>query len=245
MDLSDVKFQDTYVEAGCNVTSAVTGLPAGVTPVWLEVPDELSGDLVVTRIRVGHKCQLNSTGAVPLELFSRGAPRDELLVDPVDLHTGILDVSVSNLSSEKRLFSCRLVLSDDSTRLARYRRASLVGLGASKISPLGSLNVIVQPQAPLDPDRLFVPRGVLDRVDVEGVEAHKWSDERGADGLLDSTSPEYCRRSNLEKDGIFHLDRLRSVGPGECLVVKFRNRTSSEVLVRGAILGGRPLPSFP
>jgi hypothetical protein len=241
MDLSDVKFRDSYVEAGCSVTSAVMDLPAGVTPVWLEVPDELSGDLVVTRFRVGHECQLASTEAVPLELFSRGAPRDELLMDPVDLYSGRVEVSVSNLSSEKRLFSCRLVLSDDSTRLARYRRARLVGLGVTRISPLGSLSVVVQPQAPLDPDRLFVPRSVLDRVDVEGVEVHRWSDEGGADELLDSASPEYLRRSNLEGDGLFRLSRLRSVGPGECLVVKFRNRTDSEVLVRGAVLGGVPV----
>jgi hypothetical protein len=245
MNLSDVNFQECYVEAGCDVTSAVTGLPAGVTPVWLEVPDELSGDLVVTRIRVGRNCQLNSTGAVPLELFSRAAPRDELLMDPVDLYSGSLDVSVSNLSSERRLFSCRLVLSDDSTRLARYQRARLVGLGASRVSPLGTLNVIVQPQASLVPDRLFVPSSVLDKVDVEGVDVHRWFEGQGPHERLDSASPEYFARSNLERDGLFHLSRIRSVGPEACLVVRFKNRTDAEVLVTGAILGGSPFPSLP
>jgi hypothetical protein len=252
MNLSDVRFKEVLVAAGCSARLKLTDLPVGATPVWFEVPDEVADDFAVADVWVGLDSQLVSTGSVPASLFARGAPRDELLMDSIAtshnyLSTDVahLSIDVTNLSSKSLPFTCRATFSDDSARLARYRRARLAGLGVSRVSPLGSLVVAVQPMVPMAPDRLFVPRRVLEHVDVEGLDVCSWSDWRssvGRYGVVDSVPSECLRRSSLEEDGVFHLGRLRRVGPGECFIARFKNRTNAFVNVCGAILGGVPLP---
>lgn len=241
MDLRDVSFMESVVEPGCSVQLTMLDLPAGAVPTWLEVPDELADHFVVTDLRVGLDSQLCSTGAVPAALFARGAPRDELLLDPVRSPRDSLSVAVTNLGPGRMAFSCRPIFSDDS-RLARYGRARVVGLGVSWIAPLGSMNVNVEPQRRFVPDRLFVPRSVLERVDVEGVDVFNFDLDKGSYDLVETVSPGQLTRESLLGDGLFHLSPGRSVGPRECLTVRFRNRTDAPVDVLGVVLGADPLP---
>jgi len=244
MDLRELSFREVVVGDGCSASITINDLPVGATPVWFEIPDELAGHMLITDVKVGRDSQFGSTAAVPGALFARRSPRDEFLMDTVKSPDNSLSISVSNLGRDPLPFLCRPVFSDDSTRLARYRRARLVGLGAARISPFGSLVVNVQPSVALDPDRIFVPREILGYVDVESIEVHRWRDGEGPAELLDFAPAEQLRREHLEGDGIFRLSMLRSVGPGECFAVRFKNRTETEVVVTGAILGGRPLPKF-
>jgi hypothetical protein len=241
MDLSDLSFKELVIDAGCSGTFKISDLPAGAVPVWFDVPDELADSFVFTRVLVGLNSQLSSTAAVPAALFARGAPLDELLVDSVRTPHRSLEISVTNLSSRPMPFACSPIFSDEDSRLARYRRARVVGLGVSTIAPLGNLNVVVEPQLRFVPDRLFVPRAVLERVDVEGLEVREFDVARSAYRLIEAVPPRYLTREKLEGDGVFHLGPSRSVGPRECLTVIFRNRTDSPVDVAGAVLGGDPL----
>jgi hypothetical protein len=241
VDLSELSFRVMTVDAGCSGTFGIADLPVGAAPVWFEVPDELADSFVFTRVLVGLDSQLASTAAVPASLFARGAPLDELLMDAVRAPHRSLEVSVTNLSSRPLPFACSPIFSDEDSRLARYRRARVLGLGVSTIEPLGAMNVVVEPQRRFVPDRIFVPRGILEKVEVEGVEVHDFDVEGRVFGLLEAVPPRYLTRENLEGDGVLHLGPSRSVGPRECLTVKFRNRTDSPVDVAGAVLGGEPL----
>lgn len=241
MDLTEVEFEDVTVDAGCSRRLSIAGLPPGSRPVWFEVPDELADSFVVTDVRVGLNSQL-ATAAVPAALFARGAPLDELLMDAVSSPLDDLSITVSNVGPESLSFVCRPMFSDDDARLARYRRARVLGLGVTSVAPGVPTSVIVQPSKKMIPDRIFIPRRVLEKVDVEGVEVHDFDVDGKVFGLLEAVPLHYLSRENLKGDGVFHLGSSRSVGPRECFTVKFRNKTDSPVNVMGAILGGDPLP---
>jgi len=242
MSLHEVRFASPTLGPRCSANIVIEDLPQGAVPVWLEVPDDLAGDFVVTDVKVGLDSQL-CAAAVPASLFARGAPRDELLLDPVREPRGSLTISLANLSSRRAFLEGRVVFSSEDSRLARYRRARLVGLGVLHVAPQGLATLTVQPMWELVPDRFFVPRPVLEKVDVVSLRVFTWVDGVGAGELLDVVSPEYLSRENLAGDGCFSFDlgKHREVNPRKCLVAHFRNRTDSPATVTGAVLGGVPL----
>lgn len=236
--IEDLKFTEVSADPGRSVRATIYP-ESGCQPVWFRVPAALADAFVVTNLRINRKCQLGSAGAVPASLFSDSAPGDELLLDWVEAGQP-LEITATNISSQNMPFHCRPIFKEPGERLARYRRARVVGLGVTLVPPEGTVRIVVQPQLELVPDRLHVSPDVLDNLVVRNLEVRTWREGEGADGYLSRVWPGRLSTDYLREGGWFpHLSGI-VVGPGRCLVVHVENKTQVPATFTGAVLGAEP-----
>lgn len=233
-------FPTVQVPARCSATTSIAWMNRFQEPVWVVVRDDSAPHFLVDDLVVFQDSQLCSTGRVPASLFAEGSPRDELLLNPA---TGVnkLTLTVTNASDQARTFEALALMSRVGGRLARYRRALVAGLGCTRIGPLGSLRLVVQPNRAISPDRLFVPRDLLARVDCTVMEVREWLPAGGDGRLVDYVDSRYLTRENLAGDGCVVTRSREPVGPEQCLVLRFENRIAEALDVTGAVLGGAPV----
>jgi hypothetical protein len=210
-----------------------------MVPTWFEIPDEVAEGLVVTDLKVGRVSQQISTGAFPAELFASTSPRDELLLYSVGIVYNSIMMSVANLTDRDIPFECCYYFDDPMRRLARYQRALVCGLGVTKIAPLGSARVVVQPEVVFSPDRLFVPRSSLEKLVVDRLEMCSWSPATGAmfNSVRIGVSSSDLHPDNLRQDSVFRRTPWFGIGPAFCFVLHVRNLADEAVNFTGAILG--------
>jgi hypothetical protein len=143
-------------------------------PTWFHIPDESAKNFLITCISLDHNNQLCSTGAVPAELFAESLEKDLTLtkvgVKFNEMTCGsVLRFSVLNISKEPQFFTSdvRGYYKEDLPPGMKYHH--ILGFGHTPVRPLGSCNILVQPQLDCEPKLLFVPphlRGVFHMISL-------------------------------------------------------------------------------
>jgi hypothetical protein len=134
------------------------------------VPDEVASGFFVTDIKVGRNSQLVSVGAVPADYFARCGATEDLLFD--SLSRGMtMYVCVTNMTAEAKKFSGHLrgeLLPDRHDRSCPYKRI-ILGLGHTIVAAHSLAKIAVQAQVVCKPDKVVIPRHLLDGFKVKAL----------------------------------------------------------------------------
>lgn len=216
-----------------------------VRPTQIVIPNDVAPHFLVTDVKVGRNSQFLSAACVPASFFAESSPRDDLLFEI--LQPGMmLALSVTNISDVSREFRC--TVRGQAAASPHDGCGSLCGLGYTEIPPGESASINTQSQVVFAPDRLFIPRDVLEKTTIHRISklnAYVVESLQPVPRPILNPNPQRTAdvpsseltRENLLGDGCFRLQPNPIVTCNDLVVIDVTNDSKEPLWFCGALVG--------
>jgi hypothetical protein len=208
-------------------------------PTGFSIPDDAAEDLLVTDVKIGANSQLWAPGAVPAGLFAESTPEARVRMGVLAPGSQVV-LELQNCSASPVTFRGRIRgVRTDASLVEALRTVDpfsvIVGLGIYELAG-GAGHMTLNVQVPMTinfaPRRLYVPRRLLQDVEVVSLTSERYLDGES----VDQVPAEQLSTENLSSEGQIRLAPCAVLPRGAFFTVEVRNLRDQPRSFCGAVL---------